>query len=135
LTPASAGGIQKIVSGELKRKELLGKSSFRSRFKFDSEDFSYVQKVGLEIIRRHARDFILKRLAPAFPLKDGKQTPFRGHPVFKAQHATAICCRSCLSKWYRIPKNRPLTAREIDYLREVLLEWIVEQAKAFQAIQ
>jgi len=129
LAQASADGIHKIISGELKREELLRKSSFRSRFKLDSEDLDYIQRAGIETIRRHARDFILKRLAPASPLKDGKQTPFRGHPVFKAQHATAVCCRSCLNKWYRIPKNRPLTPAEIDYLIAVLLDWIKEKAR------
>ena len=47
-------------------------------------------------LRLHARDLITKRLAPAEPYKDGKQTPYRGHPVFVAQHATATCCRSSL---------------------------------------
>ena len=45
-------------------------------------------------------DFICKRLAPDFPEKDGKQTPFRGHPVFAAQPATACYCRSCLEQWH-----------------------------------
>ncbi|MCP9485713.1 MAG: DUF4186 domain-containing protein [Gaiellaceae bacterium MAG52_C11] len=39
---------------------------------------------------------IAQRVAPAAPRKDGKQTPYRGHPVFVAQHATATCCRTVL---------------------------------------
>ncbi|MBO6167284.1 MAG: DUF4186 family protein, partial [Kiritimatiellae bacterium] len=54
---------------------------------------------GLETIRSHCEDFIRTRLAPANPSNDGKQTPMRGHPVFKAQHACACCCRDCLAKW------------------------------------
>lgn len=38
----------------------------------------------------HPRDFIAKRPAPAIPANDGKQTPFRGYPVFGAQHATVL---------------------------------------------
>jgi uncharacterized protein DUF4186 len=33
---------------------------------------------GPEGVRKHAAEFIAKRLAPAFPYKDGKQTPYRG---------------------------------------------------------
>jgi hypothetical protein len=36
-------------------------------------------------------DFLSKRLAAASPPNDGKQTPFKGHPVFTVQHATATC--------------------------------------------
>src|SRR3546814_7102519 len=53
-----------------------------------------------------------KRLAPAEPVNDGKQTPMRGHPVLIAQHATATCCRSCLAKWHGIPAGRLLDAAE-----------------------
>jgi hypothetical protein len=60
-------------------------------------------------LRLHARDLIARRLAPAEPRNDGKQTPYRGHPVFVAQHATATCCRTCLERWHQIPKGRELT--------------------------
>ena len=43
---------------------------------------------------------INKRLAPALTTK---QNPFKGHPVFVAQHATTCCCRGCLEKWHQIP--------------------------------
>lgn len=36
---------------------------------------------GLPTIRKHAEDFVAKRLAPAVIPNDGKQTPMRGHPV------------------------------------------------------
>lgn len=72
----------------------------------------------------HAYDFITKRLAPKNPLNDGKQTPFKGHPVFTSQHATATCCRGCLSKWHKIEKDKELTKEEIDYIVSVIMEWI-----------
>ncbi|MDD5463125.1 MAG: DUF4186 family protein [Methylococcales bacterium] len=59
-----------------------------------------------------------------FHPNDGKQTPFRGHPVFVAQHATACCCRSCLEKWHRIPKRRALTPDEEAYIVNVLEKWL-----------
>ena len=75
----------------------------------------------------HAHDFIAQRLAPAEPKNDGKQTPWKGHPVFVAQHATATCCRGCLAKWHRIDKGRPLTADEQAHTVEVIERWLREQ--------
>lgn len=103
----------------------LAQSKFRSSFSLKANDRAYVREKGLDTIRSHACDFIRKRLAPAEPANDGKQTPMRGHPVFAAQHATATCCRSCLEKWHRIPKGRELTEAEQAYLvDEVIMKWI-----------
>lgn len=102
----------------------LQKSRFRSSFKLKEKEKLYVKEKGLETIKEHAYDFINKRLAPSFILNDGKQTPMKGHPVFIAQHATATCCRNCLYKWYKIPKNRQLNDKEIDYIVSVIMEWI-----------
>lgn len=102
----------------------LSKSRFRSSFKLDEKDLEYIDRVGLDKIRLHAEDFIMRKLAPAQPKNDGKQTPFRGHPVFKAQHATATCCRSCLEKWYHIPKGRELSLSEVNKLTDTIMEWI-----------
>ena len=87
----------------------LEKSKFRSSFKLKEKDRENVKNKGMDTVRSHARDFVRDRLAPSFIANDGKQTPMRGHPVFIAQHATACCCRGCLNKWYRIPKNVELT--------------------------
>jgi hypothetical protein len=78
----------------------------------------------------HARDFIAQRLAPEQPVNDGKQTPWKGHPVFVAQHATATCCRSCLAKWHRIGKGHPLTDEEQRHVLDALERWLREQAAA-----
>ena len=102
----------------------LSRSKFRSGFKLDQKDLEYIDRVGLDMIASHASDFVIKRLAPAEPRNDGKQTPLRGHPVFKAQHATATCCRTCLKKWYHIPKGTELTAKEIDMAIGIIMEWI-----------
>jgi Domain of unknown function (DUF4186) len=76
----------------------------------------------------HARAFVAQRLAPARPANDGKQTPFRGHPVFIAQHATATCCRKCLSKWHGIPAGKLLTADEQDHVVAATDRWLGTQA-------
>ena len=63
----------------------LAKSKFRNRFELDDADRAYIARIGMETIRRHAVDFVRTKLAPAEPEKDGRQTPMRGHPVFKAR--------------------------------------------------
>ena len=102
----------------------LSKSKFRSSFKLETKDKIYIKEKGLNVIKSHAYDFIIKRLAKYPILNDGKQTPMRGHPVFIAQHATATCCRECLLKWYKIPSNRDLTSEEIDYIVNIIMLWI-----------
>jgi hypothetical protein len=63
-------------------------------------------------------------VAPAAPRNDGKQTPYRGHPVFVAQHATATCCRTCLERWHDIPKGADLTPEQLAYVVDVIWRWI-----------
>ena len=102
----------------------LSKSKFRSGFKLLLKDKNYIKEKGLDTIRKHAYDFINNRLANYPTLNDGKQTPMKGHPVFIAQHATATCCRTCLYKWHKIPSNRQLTNKEIDYIVNIIMLWI-----------
>lgn len=102
----------------------LAKSKFRSSFHLKNKDFEYIKKVGILKIKEHAHAFINERLAPAVIPNDGHQTPMRNHPVFIAQHATATCCRSCLNKWYKIPKNRLLTDQEITFIIDLIMAWI-----------
>jgi hypothetical protein len=105
----------------------LGRSEFRRRFRLGAKEVEYLRQKGLATIREHTRDFITSRLANANPANDGRQTPMKNHPVFIAQHATATCCRSCLQKWHRIGKGKPLTPKQIDYLVEVISRWLTEQ--------
>ena len=107
--------------------ERLSKSTFRSRFRLSLKDKEYIATKGLANIRRHAEDFVARRLAPAVIANDGKQTPMRGHPVFIAQHATGCCCRGCFSKWHHIPTGRQLTQAEQQYAVAVLMAWIERQ--------
>lgn len=103
----------------------LAASPFRARFKLNSKDHIYLEQHGIDIVMRHADDFIAKRLAPAFPLNDGRQTPMRGHPVFVAQHATATCCRACLAKWHGILQERELTQAERAYVLSAIERWLI----------
>ena len=105
----------------------LEESAFRRRFRLTGKERDYFQRKGIKVVLEHAADFIEKRLAPAQPNNDGRQTPMRHHPAFIAQHATATCCRTCLEKWHRIPKGRALQAEEKRYVLGVLQRWLEEQ--------
>lgn len=109
--------------------ERLSKSKFRSKFHLSEKDREYIKKNGLDTVRSHAYDFIKTRLAPSVILNDGKQTPFKGHPVFIAQHATGTCCRGCLYKWYGIPSGKDLSEEEINYVVDIIMEWINRDMK------
>lgn len=102
----------------------LKHSKFRSSFHLTKKEKLYLEEKGIAVIRYHAEDFIRQKLAPADPVNDGKQTPMQGHPVFKAMHATACCCRVCLNKWYGIPLHRELTAGEQERIVNLLMAWI-----------
>ena len=104
--------------------EKLNRSKFRSSFHLSQEDRDYIEKKGMDTIRSHAEDFVRRKLAPGYIENDGKQTPMRGHPVFKAQHACACCCRGCLKKWYRVPEGRELTDDQQKKIVDLLMAWI-----------
>jgi hypothetical protein len=113
-----------VQSPRLAPLSRLETSPFRRRFRLGAAERAYADLKGRSVIASHAADFIAKRLAPARPEKDGRQTPMRGHPVFLAQHATATCCRGCLAKWHRMPEGRELSAEERAAVVGLLMEWI-----------
>jgi predicted Fe-S protein YdhL (DUF1289 family) len=107
----------------------LGGSQFRRGFRLRGKELAYLRSKGLRTVLEHAAEFIDKRLAPAEPANDGKQTPMRNHPAFVAQHATATCCRGCLQKWHGIPKGRALDDEEKRHVLSVLERWLAEQER------
>jgi hypothetical protein len=105
----------------------LNKSKFRRRFVLSDKDIAYIEKKGMETIRSHAIDFVRDRIAPEFIANDGKQTPYRNHPVFVAQHATATCCRSCVEKWHHFKRGVALTGEQQAYLVGLIMVWMQSQ--------
>ena len=106
----------------------LSKSKFRSSFHLNKKMKQYVIDKGIDTIREHAYEIINKRLGPKVILNDGKQTPMKQvHPIFIAQHACACCCRGCLYKWHKIPKDKELTDEEVDYIVDLLMLWIAKE--------
>ena len=105
----------------------LNRSRFRRRFALGPRERRTVAERGLATVLDHGRSLLRRRLAPAAPDNDGRQTPMRGHPIFIAQHATATCCRSCLHKWHRLPRDRALSEQELDYVLTVIERWLLAQ--------
>ena len=106
----------------------ISHSKFRSSFHLNIKMKEYAKKKGINVIEKHAYDFVNERLKPACPKNDGKQTPMRQvHPVFIAQHATGTCCRSCLYKWHSIPMYRELTDAEVNYVVSMIISFIEKE--------
>ncbi len=109
-------------------KVSLTNSSQIPSFKLEDSDKEYVYSRGEDILKLHATDFVRKRLASAKPKNDGRQTPTKGHPVFVAQHATGTSDRGRLNTFHGIKDGVALTDEEIDYVVDIILRWIKEQA-------
>ncbi|WP_250500474.1 DUF4186 domain-containing protein [Caballeronia sp. GAWG1-5s-s] len=107
--------------------DALAKSAFRRRFALGVREGRYLRERGVETVVAQAHELIAKRLAPQAPLNDGKQTPFRGHPVFIAQHATATCCRTCLAKWHGIAAGKVLDDAERRHVVDAIERWLRAQ--------
>ena len=82
--------------------EALSHSAFRSKFRLSYADRTYAETRNDELLKKHAKEILHDRIGSANPKNDGKQTPYKGHPIFTAQHATGCCCRGCLYKWHGI---------------------------------
>lgn len=102
----------------------LAGSAFRRRKRLLGSELDQLRARGLEEAVQHADGFVRERLAPALPANDGRQTPYRGHPAFIAQHATATCCRGCLEIWHSVPKGRPLTDVEVAWVVGLITAWL-----------
>jgi Domain of unknown function (DUF4186) len=122
-----AGRLMDDLNALFKR---LAASSFRRRFGLGKQDRAYLEARGLSVVLAHARDFVDQRLALAEPRSDGTQTPYRGHPVFVAQHATGTCCRGCLFKWHGIAQGRPLEEADKARILAVIERWLSERLTA-----
>jgi L-lysine 2,3-aminomutase len=110
-----------------KKLDSLTQQPFRAKFKVTGKESIIFKTKGLDVIKQHSFEIIKKRLADKQPYKDGSQTPYKNHPVFVCQHATATCCRSCLRNWHNIPKNIELSKDNIDYIILVHELWFIRQ--------
>lgn len=107
-------------------KKKLTEDGRLEQFVLGDPEKEYVISRGMDILRLHATDFVNKRIAPAHPKNDGRQTPAKGHPVFIAQHATGCNDRDSLEQFFGIKKGEELTERQVDQVVDAILRWIEE---------
>ena len=106
----------------------LNSSKFRRKFQLSALDKKMFYDLGEYKIREHAEKIIRSKLIA--PTNNEKITPYRGHPVFVAQHATATCCRTCLQRWHRIPKYKHLNEREVSAVVNLIVRWIRKKSSS-----
>ena len=111
----------------------LAASPFRCKFRLQGRELAYLQMWGVPHVMKQAAELIRARLAPAEPKNDGRQTPWRNHPVFVAQHATATCCRGCLEKTHGIAKGHALDEEELKHVLATIERWLGMQLAAGRA--
>ena len=92
--------------------ERLARSTFRRRFRLRATEREYLERKGLDAVMSHGEKFIEERLAPANPPNDGKQTPMRNHPIFIAQHGTALAAVAALRNGMDPQRTCPDLRRE-----------------------
>lgn len=111
---------------------LKTKSKFRAKQKLGEPEYNICVKLGMERMKFECLEILEKKIKAAYPYKDGKQTPYRKHPVFTAQHATATCCRHCLKVWHFMPMGIPLTNVQLEYLSNVIIKFLESEMQDIQ---
>lgn len=100
----------------------LATSEFRRRFRLKAEDIAYIERKGMETIRRHAADFVRMRLAPAVIPNDGGDPYARASGLYRpARHGLLL--PGCLAKWHGIPPGENWRPKNNDISLPVLTAW------------
>ncbi len=95
----------------------------------NSKAVNYAHRKGISGLERAVRSRLRTSVGVAKPFRDGTQTSMEDspNPIHHAQHATASCCRKCIEYWHDIPRARPLTDEEIEYLAELVMLYLKER--------
>lgn len=111
-------------------QDKIAKSDYRGEIDLGEEEIAYIESRGFDMMVKHAEDFVERRLGPANPRNEGRQTPLKGHPLFLAQHATGANSRGALAEYHSIPEGKALSREQIDYVTDVVLRWLTEKLEA-----
>jgi hypothetical protein len=94
---------------------------------FGQKALGYAQRAGRRVLHERIVKRIRSRIGAAEPFRDGTQTPInanRADALDLALHAVAACCRTCTNYWHGVPKGRPLTESELEYLSELARRYL-----------
>ena len=111
--------------------EMLKTELVRHHFwhkEFSPWALNYVRRKGRTALRDALELRIRKSVGGSHPFRDGTQTPFdqprEGRSaLYYAQHATASCCRKCISVWHGIRQGIELSEDAVQYLTELGMEY------------
>lgn len=110
------------------RYELIRHIFWHANIEVDA--INKAKKRGLDNLKEHAKVVLTSKIGKARNYREGYQTPKKGKEIVHyAQHATATCCRPCLSYWHGIPEGRALRPKEIDYCSNLIMLFITERVK------
>jgi hypothetical protein len=117
---------------EALKTELIRHYEFHA--KLTDQGINYARRKGRKGLRVRITKHLTNAVGSAAPFRDGFQTPYpdpadgKGMDIiFAAQHATATCCRKCVEVWHAIPQGRDLTAEEVEYLTDLVFEFILDR--------
>lgn len=98
--------------------------------RLEDTDFRLVRELGIKEIREQARRLVRRKLKQK-PENDGRQTPRRGNPVYKAMNACNCSSRGELERSHRIPSDRALSKEEMEEISDLLTRWIAREYNFF----
>ncbi len=107
---------------EMLRKEWVGNYFWEEPL--DPASLARIGKQPRESMRDLVRHRIRSSVASAKQFRDGMQTPFEGNIIYRAQHATACCCRKCIDLWWGIPRDQDLQDDQIEFLVSMAMLFI-----------
>jgi Domain of unknown function (DUF4186) len=87
----------------------------------------HARKKGHIALRAATKNRVERSVGPKQPVRDGQQTPFEGNMIYYAQHATATCCRKCMSYWHDVPIGIALSSVQIAYFVDLIMAFIDER--------
>ncbi len=83
----------------------LERSKFRSGFHLTKKEQVYLEDKGMDVMRKHAEDFVRQKLATADPVKDGKQTPIAWPSGFQSNARNSLLLPGLLKQVVQSPTS------------------------------
>jgi len=107
------------------------------RWEFWSRDFNEkslnnARERGMDGLAADAHDTITKVIGPVavsgWARRQVPTKPDKMKSVIEyAQHSVAACCRDCVEKWHGIPNEKPLSTDGIEYLSQLVIEYLEQR--------
>ncbi|MFH6780890.1 MULTISPECIES: DUF4186 family protein [Methylobacterium] len=100
---------------------------------FDEKAAALVRKKGVDRVLSGISSRVASSIGKKANGFDGRQTKLEGNVIFYAQHATATCCRKCLSYWHDIPADRDLNPKESKYCEDLIVAYLRERLPSIES--